>query len=307
MSERISDISDAARQLRDEMTEAGIPVRTMQNIEQFRRDLIEANTATVEQAVARFDGEIESVEINGQSCRQLTPSSWLEASDPVILYAYGGGYVSGSTFEDQMITLPLARAANARVIMVDYRLSPEHPYPAAQDDFAAVYPLLLETYGHSRLVISGESAGGNNAVHLLQRLRASGSLMPACAVLLSPWVDLSGQGDSHVFNDNRDPTLNNDWVDLAAAMHAPGHSLQDPGISPVYGEFDGLPPTMITTGSLDLLLSDCLRLAHGLRAAGVACDLRVWEGLWHVFEFYPIPEAETSIAEMAAFIRAHLS
>ena len=119
------------------------------------------------------------------------------------------------------------------------------------------------------------------------------------------WVDLTGQGDSHVFNDNRDPTLNNHWVDVAAAMHAPGQPLQDPGISPLYGEFDGFPPTMITTGSLDLLLSDCLRLTHRLRAADVSCDLRVWEGLWHVFEFYPIPEAQTSIAEMAAFVKAH--
>ena len=305
MTERDADISEIARRLRDEMTAAGLPPRAMDNIEQYRKDLVDANTEAVEQAMAGFDGEIESIECSGQACRQLTPSSWSESSGPVILYAYGGGYVSGSAYEDQMITLPLARDANARVVMVDYRLSPEHPYPAAQDDFAAVYPALVETYGESRLVVSGESAGGNNAVHLLQRLRAAGAPMPACAVLLSPWVDLTGQGDSHVFNDNRDPTLNNHWVDVAAAMHAPGQSLQNPGISPLYGKFDGFPPTMITTGSLDLLLSDCLRLAHRLRAAGVSCDLRVWEGLWHVFEFYPIPEAHTSIAEMAEFIKAH--
>ena len=305
MREPVADISDIARRLRDEMTAAGLPPRALDNIEQYRKDMIAANTALVEQAMAGFDGAIESIEIDGQSCRQLTPSAWAEASGPIILYAYGGGYVSGSTFEDQMITLPLAREADARVVMVDYRLSPEHPYPASQDDFAAVYPALLQTYGNSRLVISGESAGGHNAVHLLQRLRAGAEPMPACAVLLSPWVDLTGQGDSHAFNDNRDPTLNNHWVDVAAALHAPEQSLLDPGVSPLYGELDGLPPTMITTGSLDLLLSDCLRLAHRMRAAGVSCDLRVWEGLWHVFEFYPIPEAQTSIAEMAEFIRAH--
>ena len=306
MTIREADISDSARKLLAEMIEAGIPPRALDNIEQYRQDMIDANTESVTRAVAEFDGSIESIEIAGQLCRQATPSNWEKSNGPVVLYAYGGGYISGGTYEDQMITLPMASKAKARVVMVEYRLSPEHPYPAPQDDFAAVYPVLLESYGSSRLVVSGESAGGNNAVHLLQRLRAAGTAMPACAVLLSPWVDLSGDGDSHVFNDNRDPTLNNHWVDIAAEMHAPGHSLKDPGVSPVYGEFDGFPPTMITTGSMDLLLSDCLRLSHRLRAAGVSCDLRVWEGLWHVFEFYPIPEAQTSIGEMAEFIRAHI-
>ena len=305
MSRIEADISDAARRVHDELIAAGIPVRSMEKIVEYRENLIAASTGLIADRVAAFAGVIEEIEIAGIGCRQITPATWNSASSPVVVYAFGGGYVSGSTFEDQVITLPLAETAGARVVMVDYRLSPEHPYPAAQDDFAAVYSALAEPYGASRLVISGESPGGNNAVHLLQRLRHGAAPMPACAVLLSPWVDLATQGDSHVFNDNRDPTLNNAWVELAAAMHAPGRSLLDPGISPLYGAFDGLPPTMITTGSRDLLLSDCLRLAHRLRAAGVPCDLRVWEGMWHVFEFYPIPEAETSIAEIANFITTH--
>ncbi len=125
------------------------------------------------------------------------------------------------------------------------------------------------------------------------------------AVLFSPWCDLANQGDSHNFNDNRDPTLSHPWVDIASSLHADGHALDDPGISPIHGDMRGLPPCIITTGSRDLLLSQCLRLARKLHAAGVECDLRVWEGMWHVFEFYPIPEAVLSIAEAAAFIKAH--
>ena len=288
------------------MFKAGIPSQALTDIEQYRDNLINANAEMVKQAEDRFTGSVETVTIGGQTCRQITSSRWAADSGPVILYAYGGGYVSGSTFEDQIITLPLAHESRARIVMVEYRLSPEHPYPAPQNDFADVYPALLKQYGSSRLVVSGESAGGNNAVHLLQRLRASNTRMPACAVLLSPWLDLSGQGDSHNFNHQRDPSLNNHWVDTAARMHAPQQSLQDPGISPIYGKFDGFPPTMITSGSRDLLLSDCLRLAQCLRAAAVTCDLRVWEGMWHVFEFYPIPEAQASITEMAEFIRLHI-
>ena len=129
--------------------------------------------------------------------------------------------------------------------------------------------------------------------------------MPACAVLFSPWVDLSNQGDSHIFNDGRDPTLNKTWVDSAAEMHAGGSPLDSPGISPLFGDLRGLAPCIITTGTRDLLLSQSLGLARKLREAKVHCDLRVWEGLWHVFEFYPIAEAQTSIAEIAAFIKAH--
>jgi acetyl esterase/lipase len=168
-----------------------------------------------------------------------------------------------------------------------------------------VYPALLDKYGAHRLVVSGESAGGNQVLGLLQFARDHGLVLPRCAALFSPWCDLANQGDSHIFNDGRDPTLDNAWVDIAAAWHAGGTPLDDPGLSPIHGEMRGLPPCIITTGSRDLLMSQCLRLAQKLRAAGVECDLRVWDGLWHVFEFYPIPEAELSIAEVADFIRRH--
>ena len=302
-----ANISDTGRKVFDQLVEAGIVVPTRDNILRYREDVIDGFAEFVDPLVGAFDGRIEQIEISGIGCRQVTPAGWSESSDPVIQYAYGGGYVCGRTYEDQVITLPLATAAKARVVMVDYRLSPEHPYPAPQQDMQAVYPAMLDAYGVQRLVVSGESAGGNQAVGLIQHALAKGLPVPACLVALSPWIDLSHSGDSHDCNDARDPTLNKAWAQSAADLHADGHPLDDPGISPLFGDFGGFPPTMITTGSRDLLLSDCLRLAHKLRDAGVECDLRVWEDLWHVFEFYPIPEARQSIAEMADFIHAHLS
>ena len=117
-------------------------------------------------------------------------------------------------------------------------------------------------YGAARIAVSGESAGGNQALGLLHHLRDQGMPLPACAALLSPWCDLANQGDSHDFNDDRDPSLSRPWVDIAAGLHAAGHALDDPGISPLHGDMRGLPPVMITTGSRDLLLSQALRLAQ---------------------------------------------
>lgn len=305
MAGRKADMSVEAQQVFAELQASGITLPTAQNCVQYRKDLRDASQTHIESILDQYDVETTQVEVAGVPCRQQTPASWSSQDGICIVYAYGGGYVSGGTYEDQVITIAMASLANARVISVEYRLSPEHPYPAAQQDMSAVYQSLLELYGSTRLVISGESAGGNLALSLLQRVRDQGVALPRCAVLFSPWVDLSNQGDSHIFNDKRDPTLNNAWVDSAADLHADGHALDDAGISPIHGEMQGLPPCIITTGSCDLLLSQCLRLANRLRAVDVDCDLRVWEGLWHVFEYYPIPEARQSIVEVSCFIEAH--
>jgi len=299
------DISTAAQALLGEMRSAGMMTTSLETLQQYRDHTRAGYAAWAEQAIAGFDGEITDIEIAGIRCKQLTPTAWSPNHGPCIQYAYGGGYIAGSTYEDLIITAPLAEHSAARVVMVDYRLSPEHPYPEPQQDMQQVYPVLLDVYGAARMVVSGESAGGNQALGLLHHIRDNGLMMPACAALLSPWCDLANQGDSHRFNDERDPSLNNEWVDLAASWHAAGQALEDPGVSPLHGDMDGLPPIIITTGSRDLLLSQCLRLARRLRTAGVDCDLRVWEGLWHVFEFYPMPEARQSIVEIAEFIEVH--
>ena len=305
MTRRMADMSSAAARLYQDLRDAGLEIPTRESLGTYRTALRDGSAAPIQAVVESFDGVIEMVDVNGIRCRQLTPCGWRSEHDRVILYAYGGGYVSGSTSEDQVITAPLAQRSGARIIMVEYRLSPEHRYPLPQQDMRQVYTALLAQYGAARLIVSGESAGGNQALGLMQHARDHGQALPRCAVLFSPWCDLANQGDSHIFNDARDPTLNNAWVDIAAGWHAGDCPLDDPGLSPIHGDMRGLPPCVITTGSRDLLLSQCLRLAAKLHAAGVKCDLRVWDGLWHVFEFYPIPEAGLSILEIAEFIRAH--
>jgi acetyl esterase/lipase len=305
MTARKAGMSAAAAGLYQQLSAEGVDIPRRENIGAYRDAVRAGFESSIQAALEAFAGSIEMIDISGIGCRQLTPPGWSAEQGRCILYAYGGGYVSGSTCEDQIITTALATHSDARIVMVEYRLSPEHPYPLPQQDMRQVYAALLDEYGVQRLIVSGESAGGNQALSLLQHARDHGLGLPRCAALFSPWCDLANQGDSHLFNDARDPTLDNAWVDIAAEWHAAGTALDDPGISPIHGDLRGLPPCIITTGSRDLLLSQCLRLAHKLRAVEVECDLRVWEGLWHVFEFYPIPEAQLSIAEVADFIRRH--
>jgi monoterpene epsilon-lactone hydrolase len=302
---RKAGMSDVAEAMYQSLIEEGLEIPRRETLGAYRDAVRAGFAANIQAATIAFHGDIQTIDIAGISCRQLTPQGWSIERDSCILYAYGGGYISGSTCEDQVITAGLAQHSGLRIVMVEYRLSPEHPYPLPQQDMRQVYSALLDQYGAARLIVSGESAGGNQALSLMQHARDSGLALPRCAVLFSPWCDLANQGDSHVFNDSRDPTLNNTWVDVAASLHAGDCPLDDPGLSPIHGDMSGLPPCIITTGSRDLLLSQCLRLAAKLHAASVECDLRVWDGLWHVFEFYPIPEAKLSIAEIAEFIRAH--
>ncbi|MFT5219123.1 MAG: monoterpene epsilon-lactone hydrolase [Gammaproteobacteria bacterium] len=298
-------ISAQAETLLKQMFADGWVIPSPENIQQYRKELRIGYQANIDNAIAQFKGDITEVYIDGVNCLQITPSGWGKKNRRCIQYAYGGGYVSGSTQEDLTITTALASKSASRVVSVNYRLAPEHPFPAPQDDFAQVYPALLDKYGSKRLAVSGESAGGNQALALLHRAGRERWPMPACALLFSPWIDLIQSGDSHVSNEGRDPTLDNAGARAMAAMFANGHPREDPLISPLFGSMEGLPPIMITAGSRDNLMSDSLRLSRKLHNAGVECDLRLWEGLWHVFEFYPIPEAKISIAEAGAFIKKH--
>jgi len=294
-------ISDAAAKMLQELESSSIALPDRENLPYYRRDTRTRYMPWVERARTAFDGEIKDIEIAGVRCRQLTPHDWQQRDGGCIQYAFGGGFISGGIDEDLVIAAPLAQLSRCRLIMVDYRLSPEHPYPQPQQDMRRVYPVLLDVFGPEHLAVCGESAGGNQALSLLQHMRNNGQLMPACAALLSPWCDLA---DTHDDDEGLDPTLDRAWVATAAVWHAGGKALDDPGISPLYADMTGLPPTLITSGSRDLLLGMSRRLAQKMREADVECDLREHDGMWHVFEFYPIPEAEQSLRDIAAYIEA---
>jgi acetyl esterase/lipase len=226
----------------------------------------------------------------------------------VILYFFGGGYITGSPSEDLAITARLAGFTGCKVCVPAYRLAPEHPFPAQRDDALAVYRALLAERGRP-VAVAGESAGGNLALALTNAAAAAGLPMPAAVALLSPWSDLTHASDTARTLDGIDPTLSLVTSgDSMANAFAGGTPRSSPEISPLFAKVPkGFPPTLITSGTRDALLSDCARLSTKLRAAGVAAELRVWEGMWHVFEFYPeLPEAEASLREIASFLASRL-
>lgn len=243
------------------------------------------------------------IKIGDVPCLELVPVDPSMAWP--ILYAFGGGFVQGSPVEDLPIAAPLCAATGAHVVIPDYRLAPEHPWPAAVDDGFAVYRAMARR----PLAIAGESAGGNLALALMQRARASGVRLPGAVALMSPWCDLGNVGDSLTINDGRDPSLSVQSSRMAVRHYAGAHPLDDPDISPIHGAFDAtFPPFVITTGTRDLHLSQAVRLSQVLADNGVRADLQVWEGMWHVFEWYDqLPEARQSIQRIAGHLKSSMN
>lgn len=237
--------------------------------------------------------------IAGVPTQVLKPANIVGNS--AILYFFGGGYVQGSPDEDLAITARLAHLTKRPVYAPYYALAPEHPFPQGRDKGLAVYRALAAHFGAHALTVGGESAGGGLALSLLLNAEE----MPAKAVLLSPWSDLTKTGDTLSTLVGNDPWLHYELtLEPAARAYAGGRDLASPELSPIYADFPAhFPKTLITTGTRDLFLSDCARLSTKMRAAGIDCELRVWEGMWHVFEFEAnLPEADQSLAEIARFI-----
>ena len=238
--------------------------------------------------------------IGGVRTQVVTPAKVSGTS--AILYFFGGGYVQGSPNEDLAITARLAHLTQRKVYAPYYALAPECPFPQGLEDGLAVYAALRAQYGAPALTIAGESAGGGLALALLLKVAEK----PAKAALMSPWSDLTKTGDTLSTLVGNDPWLHYELtLEPAARAYANGRDLAASELSPIYADLPhDFPKTLITTGTRDLFLSDCARLSTKLRAAGVDCELRVWEGMWHVFEFEAdLPEADQSLAEIAAFIR----
>ena len=298
-------MSDAARRFLDEAEPLQHQSLSDIDLEDMRSEIRAGFAPASERAIERHRIAIRQIEIAGIPCMEVMPAGG--QANRTVLYHYGGGHVAGSPFEDLPITAALADHLKARIVAVDYRLAPEHPCPAAIDDGFAVYVSISQSCAPGTWAIAGESAGGNLTLSVLQRAQANGLPMPCAAALLSPWCDLGNQGDSTTNNAGRDPTLHPDHIVDAARAYAGGRDLDDPEVSPLYGNFGPeFPPVIITTGTRDLLMSQCLQLARKLREAGLSADLRVWDGLWHVFEFYDeIPESAASLREISAFLDGH--
>jgi acetyl esterase/lipase len=234
------------------------------------------------------------------------------ATDPtrVVLYLHGGGYVVGSLNTHRELASRVGRAAGARVLMVDYRLAPEHPHPAAVDDAVAAHRwLLTEGVAPERIAIAGDSAGGGLTIATLIALRERGAPLPSGAVCFSPWVDLEGTGGSMDTNLD-DPMLNRASILYFARLYL-GLGTIDPRTplaAPLHAELGGLPPLLIQASRHEVLRDDAVRIAEKARAAGVACELELTDEVPHVWQIFAsiLPEGREAIERAGAFLRRRL-
>jgi monoterpene epsilon-lactone hydrolase len=229
--------------------------------------------------------------------------------DRHILYLHGGAYAFGSPSHYRDFLWRIADAACSCVLCIDYRLAPEHPFPAALDDVAAAYRwLLAEGADPRRTAIMGDSSGGGLALAALLRLRDEGLPLPAAAVVLSPWTDLAMSGNSIRLNAEADPMLNPDHAVVFAKWYLAGSDPRHPYASPLYGDPAGLPPCLIQVGSDEVLRDDSVRMAERLRAAGCQVELQVWPRMQHVWQLYAriLPEGRQAIEQIGAFLKGKM-
>jgi acetyl esterase/lipase len=241
------------------------------------------------------------------------PAEWIiprgAPEDGALLYFHGGGFLFCSLKSHRALVARLALAGGTRAVSVDYRLAPEHPFPAAPEDCLAAYRWLVQSgIPPRRIVVGGDSAGGNLALVLLLALRESGDPLPAAAVCLSPATDLAWTGESFRTKADVDPVFpKGSSSSLSSRIDTDYIGPEDPRnplISPLYGDWRGMPPILLHVGEDEVLLDDSLRLAERVRAAGGEAQVVVWPGMWHVFQaFAPfLPEANQSIRQIGEFI-----
>jgi epsilon-lactone hydrolase len=225
-----------------------------------------------------------------------------------ILYLHGGGYYFCSPKSHRSLVFQLAARSGARTFSLDYRLAPEHPFPAALDDALAAYRrLLADGTPPDSIVVAGDSAGGGLALALLVALRDAGDSLPAAALLFSPWTDLAATGSTLVTNDGADPMFRGAAIARVAKFYLAETDPTHPYASPLYADLAGLPSLFIQAGSTEVLLDDARRVAQRANAAGVAVEFEVWPNMPHVWQLFApfIPEARRALDRAAAFARAH--
>lgn len=235
-------------------------------------------------------------------------AQWVGTGDgPVVVYLHGGGYCIGSLDSHRSMLTHLASAIRGRVLAVDYRLAPEHPFPAALDDACTAYRWILSGGADpGRVVVAGDSAGGGLTLATLVALRDAGDPLPAAGVCLSPWADLTQSGPTMSENSDADPMVHAEDLDRWAAAYAGSENDPGaPGLSPVFADLSGLPPLLVEVGTAEVLLDDARRVAERARTAGVDVTLFEGEVLIHVWHFFAgvVPEADEGIARVASFVR----
>lgn len=235
-------------------------------------------------------------------------AEWVTVNRPhskanVILYCHGGGFSTGSTKYARTVTSKLALATSMEVLVFDYRLAPEHPYPAALEDAMKVWNhLMLLGYGANDVIIAGDSAGGNMALELVLKLKEEKRMLPKGLVLFSPWTDMTCSGESFEKRVANDPVLTPEYLYRIREDYAHGVNYDSPYLSPLLGDLKGFPPTYIQVGENEILYSDAERLYEKLCGENVVARIDRYDKMWHVFQMSPIKTAQEAVNKCAEFI-----
>ena len=269
------------------------------------RDAMNAMTAVVELPA---DVRYERASVGGVAAEWALPPAAASAEDAgaTLLYCHGGAYCLGSVATHRGLVGRIAVASGMRALSLEYRLAPEHPYPAAIDDAVTAYrALVARGISSERIALAGDSAGGGLTVATLLALRDAGDRLPAAGVCISPWLDLTGSGASWQTRAAEDPMIQRSGLARFADMYLGGKNPRTPLASPIFAELAGLPPMLVHVGSAEVLLDDSRVFAERARAAGVDVTLEVWEDMIHVWHaFAPgLPEAVRAIDRIGQYLR----
>jgi monoterpene epsilon-lactone hydrolase len=262
----------------------------------------------IEQGLARVrlpaDIARETVSANGVACEWIMPQG--SPKDKVLLYLHGGGFIYGLTPLHLEMVAYLAEKIGIRALLVDYRLAPDYPFPAALDDCLTAYRWLLEQgVSTQNVAVAGDSAGGNLTITMMMKLREGGEPLPVAAACLSPAANLTDR--SNAFEQVDEPLLHPRAVRMFNTSYAAHHDARDPLISPVFGDLRGLPPLLLHAGEDEILRDDAVRIEALARAAGVDVRLEIYPRMWHVWQLYlSLPQAVQSLDDIAQFFRSRL-
>lgn len=245
----------------------------------------------------------QDVSINGMHAQWMVPAD--PAKDRVLLYIHGGGFISGSCLTHRVHVAKFARASGMRSLLFDYRLAPEHPFPAAPEDCVAAYQWLLDQgYEAGNIVVGGESAGATLTLSLLLALNERDMTLPRSAFAISPVTDLRCEADSFTYNAKKDIAPMGSWS-VWTGMYIAGNDPTHPLLSPLFGNYERIPPLYICVGTHEIHYDDCVNVALKAQGCGVKVILRQWDGMVHAFPMLSplFPEAKLAFEEICAFVK----
>ncbi len=278
-----------------------LPIKKEYSIEKKRHIL----NKIVSTAKIPKDIIVESIKINNKLYAEWIYHKNADM-DKTILYLHGGAYTVGSPKTHRPFVARVAKLTNMKVLLIDYRLAPENPFPAALEDAIMAYKWLVDNIKKdpTKIVIMGDSAGGGLTLSTMVKLREENIALPYAAVCYSPWVDLSLSGESVKTKEETDPQLSKMELSFAAEMYLQGESPRNPLASPLYANLQGLPPLLIQCGTTEILMDDSIRITRKAKEQGVKVKLEIFEGMTHCFQLFgeSIPESKKALHNMVKFL-----